>query len=287
MEYTAVAKSIRMGPRKVRLVADSIRKIDSIDKSLSVLALLSKRAASPIEKTLKSALSNAINRGAKKEDLFIKSVEVMEGSGITRLGPVYNWSSRWFDDKRYKETMLEDYKLRGVLMKRLEAAGISNIEIERSINSIKLIVYVLRPGMVIGRAGTGMDDLRKFLLSILPGKQNGKNAAKLDIRIEPVKEPNLDAYLVAKSISDQLLKRFPHRRVMNQSIGRIMGAGAKGARIVLSGRIGGAEIGRREKLQQGKVPLSTIRENIEFASVPALTKKGYVGVKVWINRGEK
>jgi len=196
---------------------------------------------------------------------------------LLRLGPVYNWSSRWFDDKRYKETVLEDYKLRGALMKKLEASGISNIEIERSINSIKLTVYVLRPGMVIGRAGTGMEDLRKFLLSILPGKQGGKNAAK---------EPNLDAYLVAKSISDQLLKRFPHRRVMSQSIGRVMGAGAKGARIVLSGRIGGAEIGRREKLQQGKVPLSTIRENIEFASVPALTKKGYIGIKVWINKPE-
>ena len=169
--------------------------------------------------------------------------------------------------------MLEDYKLRVALMKKLEVAGISNIEIERSINSIKLTVYVLRPGMVIGRAGTGMEDLRKFLLSILPGKQNGKNAAKLDIRIEPVKEPNLDAYLVAKSISDQLLKRFPHRRVMHQSVGSVMGSGAKGVRIVLSGRIGGAEIGRREKLQQGKVPLSTIRENIEFSSVPVLTKK--------------
>jgi len=206
---------------------------------------------------------------------------------LLRLGPVYNWSSRWFDDKRYKETVLEDYRLREALMKKLEAAGISNIEIERSINSIKLTVYVLRPGMVIGRAGTGMEDLRKFLLSILPGKQDGKNAAKLDIRIEPIKEPNLNAYLVAKSISDQLLKRFPHRRLMNQAVGRVMGAGAKGVRIVLSGRIGGAEIGRREKLQQGKVPLSTIRENIEFASVPALTKKGYVGIKVWINRGEK
>ncbi len=206
---------------------------------------------------------------------------------ILRLGPVYNWSSRWFDDKRYKETMLEDYKLRKALMEKLEAAGISSIEIERSINSIKIIIYVLRPGMVIGRAGTGMEELKKFLVSILPIKKDGKNAAKLDIRVEPIKEPNLDAYLVAKGISDQLLKRFPHRRVMNQSIGRIMGAGAKGARIVLSGRIGGAEIGRREKLQQGKVPLSTIRENIEFASVPALTKKGYVGIKVWINKGEK
>ena len=202
---------------------------------------------------------------------------------LLRIGPVFNWSSRWFDDKRYKETMLEDYFLRKALMKRLENAGISSIDIERSINSIKLSVFVLRPGMVIGRAGTGMDELRKYLVSILP-KVKGKNAAKLDIRIEPVKEPNLDAYLVAKNISDQLLRRLPAKRVMNQAVSKVMGSGAKGVRVILSGRIGGAEIGRREKLQQGTVPLSTIRENIDFASVPALTKKGYIGVKVWINR---
>lgn len=205
---------------------------------------------------------------------------------LLRTGPVFNWTSRWFDDKRYKETMLEDYKLRTALMKKLEAAGVSAIDIERSINSIKLTVYVLRPGMVIGRAGTGMEELRKYLGSILP-KTNGKNTAKLDIRIEPIKEPNLDAYLVAKNISDQLIRRLPAKRVMNQAVSKVMGSGALGVRVMLSGRIGGAEIGRREKLQQGTVPLSTIRENINFASVPALTKKGYIGVKVWINRGEK
>ncbi|OGH23570.1 MAG: 30S ribosomal protein S3 [Candidatus Levybacteria bacterium RIFCSPLOWO2_01_FULL_38_13] len=205
---------------------------------------------------------------------------------LLRLGLVFNWSSRWFDDKKYKETFLEDYKLRQSLMNKLENAGVSNIDIERSINSIKLTVYVLRPGMVIGRAGTGMEELRRYLISVLP-KTHGKNMPKLDIRIEPVKEPNLDAYLVAKNISDQLLRRLPHKRVMVHAVSKVMGAGAKGVRIVLSGRIGGAEIGRTEKAQQGKVPLSTIRENINFASVPALTKKGYVGVKVWINRGEK
>lgn len=205
---------------------------------------------------------------------------------LIRVGPVFNWTSRWFDDRKYKETMLEDYNLRTALMKKLEPAGVSNIEIERSINSVKLTVYVLRPGMVIGRQGTGMDELRKYLASILP-KTNGKNAAKLDIRVEPIKEPNLDAYLVAKGISDQLLRRLPAKRVMNQTGMKVMGSGAKGVRIVLAGRIGGAEIGRREKLQQGKVPLSTIRENIVYASVPALTKKGYIGVKVWINRGDK
>ncbi len=205
---------------------------------------------------------------------------------LLRTGPVYNWSSRWFDDKQYKETLLEDYHLREALMKKLENAGISGIDIERSINNIKLTVYVLRPGMVIGRAGTGMEELRKYLTSILPRK-SGKNTAKLDIRIEPIKEPNLDAYLVAKNISDQLARRLPAKRVMNQALSKVMGSGAKGVRIIISGRIGGAEIGRREKIQQGTVPLSTIRENIDFASVPALTKKGYIGVKVWINRGEK
>ncbi len=203
---------------------------------------------------------------------------------LLRLGSVYNWSSRWFEDKKYKDMLLEDFKLREALMKKLAVAGVSTIDIERSINSIKVTIYVLRPGMVIGRAGTGMEELKKFMLSIL--LKDRKNVPKLDIIIEPIKEPSLDAYLVAKNISDQLVKRMPHRRVLAQTVDKVMTAGAKGVRVVLSGRIGGAEIGRREKLQQGKVPLSTIRENISFASVPALTKKGYIGVKVWINRGE-
>ena len=203
---------------------------------------------------------------------------------LFRLGPIFNWSSRWFDDKQYKKTLLEDFKLRKALMERLKNAGISSIEIERSINSVKIIAYVSRPGMVIGRAGSGLEELKEFLYKILEIKKDVKNVRKVDIRIEPIKEPNLDAYLVAKNISDQLLRRLPHRRIMAQTVEKVMGSGAKGIRIVLSGRIGGAEIGRVEKLQRGKVPLSTIREHIIYASAPALTKKGYVGVKVWINR---
>jgi len=203
---------------------------------------------------------------------------------LFRLGTVYNWSSRWFSDKKYKENLLEDYKIRSVLTDRLKTAGVSEIEIERSINSIKLTIYVARPGMVIGRAGSGLEDLKSFLHKILNVKKNMPQAPKIDIRIEPIKEPNLDAYLVAKNISDQLVKRMPHRRVMIQAIDRVRAAGAKGVRIVIAGRVGGAEIGRREKMQVGKVPLSTIRENISFSRVPALTKKGYIGVKVWINR---
>ena len=205
---------------------------------------------------------------------------------IIRLGPLYNWSSRWFDDKKYKEVLLEDYNLRKALMAKLAGAGVSEIEIERSINSLKLIVNVSRPGMVIGRAGSGLEEIKDYLNKFLKIKKNSKTAPKVDIRIEPIKEPNLDAFLVAKNISDQLVKRLPHRRVLAQTIERVMGSGAKGIRIIISGRVGGAEIGRREKMQKGTVPLSTIRERISFASVPALTKKGYIGVKVWINKGE-
>ncbi len=204
---------------------------------------------------------------------------------ILRLGVLYNWSSRWFSDKRYKETLLEDYHVRKSLMERLRAAGVARVEIERSINSIKVTVYVSKPGMVIGRAGTGLEELQKFLRTKL-AVVSKKNAPKLDIRVEPVKEPNLDAYLVARNIADQLIRRLPHKRVLAQTAERVMGAGAKGVRVVLTGRIGGAEIGRREKIQQGTVPLSTIREHVNFAQVPSLTKKGYIGVKVWINKTE-
>ena len=204
-----------------------------------------------------------------------------------RLGPLYNWSSRWYDDQGYKETLLEDFKIRKSLLEKLRPAGISEIEIERSINNLKITVYVSKPGMVIGRAGTGLEELKTFIQNNLVKKSNVKNQSKLDIRVEPVKEPNLDAYLVARNVSDQLIRRLPAKRVLAATVERVMGSGAKGVRIVLSGRVGGAEISRREKLQVGTVPLSTIRANINYASSPALTKKGYIGVKVWINRPEE
>jgi len=206
---------------------------------------------------------------------------------LLRLGPVYNWESRWFDIKRYKDTLLEDYTLRKSLMEKLRIAGVARIEIERSINSIKVTAYVSRPGMVIGRSGTGLEDLKKFLVTLLSKGKNIKHMPKLDIRVEPIKQPNLDAYLVGKNISDQLLRRLPYKRILAQTAEKVMESGAKGVRIVLTGRIAGAEIGRREKIQKGTVPLSTIREHITFASVPSLTKKGYIGIKVWINRPEE
>lgn len=206
---------------------------------------------------------------------------------VIRLGPVFNWSSRWFDDRKYKDVLLEDFKLRNALEERLKNTGISEIEIERSINSVKVRVFVSRPGMVIGRGGAGLEELKTFVHGILL-KEKKKSSQKFDVRVEvePIKEPNLDATLVAKNIAEQLIKRLPQKRILASTVEKVMGAGAKGVRIVLSGRIGGAEIGRREKIQKGTVPLSTIRENISFASHPALTKKGYIGVKVWINQPE-
>lgn len=212
-----------------------------------------------------------------------------------RIGPVFSWVSRWFaDDKRYKELLLEDVELRKFLSKRLKTAGVEEVEIDRSINKIKLTLHVSRPGMVIGRGGSGLEELKKAIEEFLSkfrkvralNRQHGAllegMKSKVELTVEPVKEPNLSAYLVATSIADQLARRLPTKRVCNQTLERVMNAGAKGVKIALSGRINGAEIARREKFSRGTVPLSTIREEIDFAAVPSLTKSGYIGVKVWI-----
>lgn len=200
---------------------------------------------------------------------------------VFRIGPLFTWGSRWFaDNKRYKQLVLEDFNLRKVLTKRLSNAGLSRIEIERSINKIDVIVYVTKPGMVIGRGGTGLEELKKFIVTQLT--KNKPTSMKVELKVEPVKEPNLDAQIVANNISDMLIRRMPHRRVIKQTLERVMTAGAKGVQVQLGGRINGAEISRREKYKQGSVPFSTIRENIDYAESPALTKSGYIGVKVWI-----
>lgn len=200
-----------------------------------------------------------------------------------RLGNKFTWISNWFaDDKKYQELLLSDITIRSNLMKMLKPAGIAKVQIERSINKIDITVFVARPGIVIGHGGTGIEQLKKQIEELLKIKKGDKNAPKLDVKVEPVKEPNLDAYLVAVSIADQLVRRLQHKRVVNQTLERVINAGAQGVRIQLSGRIAGAEISRREKYQIGKLPLQTLRENIDFAAVPSLTKSGYIGVKVWI-----
>ncbi|TSC54391.1 MAG: small subunit ribosomal protein S3 [Microgenomates group bacterium LiPW_16] len=197
-----------------------------------------------------------------------------------RLGILYTWDSRWFvKGKKYKELLSEDIKIRKALMKKLGPAGISRVEIERSINKIDITLHVSRPGVVIGRGGVGLEEVKKFIEGIV---SRALSKIKVEIKVEPIKEPNLDAYLVATNIADQLAKRFPHRRVVRATIERVMTAGARGIKIVLSGRIAGADISRRETYKAGTIPLSTLRENIDFVAVPSLTRSGYIGVKVWI-----
>ncbi|OGG15066.1 30S ribosomal protein S3 [Candidatus Gottesmanbacteria bacterium RIFCSPHIGHO2_01_FULL_39_10] len=202
-----------------------------------------------------------------------------------RIGPLYTWDSRWFaDEKNYRKFLLEDVKIRLALLEKLKPAGITLVEIERSINKMDITLHVARPGVVIGRGGQGMDEIKKFIQAIIAKyrKIGTKSILKLDIKVKPVKEPNLNAYFMASQIADQLAKRMSHKRVIKQSLERVMTAGARGVKILLAGRIGGAEISRREKYTVGTIPLSTIRENIEYAEIPSLTKSGYIGVKVWI-----
>lgn len=200
-----------------------------------------------------------------------------------RIGTVAGWKSRWFaDSKKYKENLLEDLKIRDMLMKKLKPAGVAEIEIERASSKLKIFIFVARPGVLIGRGGTGLTELKKALIKAL----KIKNENLLEIVPQDLRSADLSAYLVAQGIAEQLVRRFPAQRVMNQAIDRVMRAGAKGVRIVLSGRIGGAEIARREWKASGVMPLHTLRQDIDFSVYPALTKSGYVGVKVWINKGE-
>ncbi len=200
-----------------------------------------------------------------------------------RLGILYNWNSRWFfsDKKKFRTALISDIRIRTELMKKLSYASVTSVDIERAINKITLIIHSVKPGMIIGRGGKGLEELKKTVISLLGVKEKSKEA-KIDLKIEPIKRPYINAYYVAQIIAEKLIKGFPHRGVVHNSINRVMEAGAKGVKIQLGGRINGAEISRREKYFKGKIPLSTIREDIDFAKYPSLTKSGYIGVKVWI-----
>ena len=174
-------------------------------------------------------------------------------------------------------------------MAKLRLAGITGVEIERLPKSMVVAVSVSRPGVVIGRGGSGIEEVKKYVLEVI-GKARGEDIKnlKIDFKVNEVKNPELSAQLVAVRVVADLEKRLPQRRVVAKAMERVMAAGAKGIKIVLSGRIGGAEISRVEKYHLGSVPTQTLREIIDYASVPALLKRGYVGIKVWIHeKGEE
>ncbi len=206
-----------------------------------------------------------------------------------RIGNFLPWKSRWFvEDKFYKDLLLEDIKIRKALMEKLKLSGITMIEIERLPKSMVIILTVSRPGLVIGRGGTGLEDIKRFVLSIIK-EVRGKAVKdlKIELQVKEVRNPEISAQLVAVRVASELERRMPQRRVVSRTMERVMQSGALGIKIVLSGRIGGAEISRVEKYHEGSIPTQTLRENIDYAQVPALLKRGYVGVKVYIHKKEE
>ena len=197
-----------------------------------------------------------------------------------RVGVIKNWDSRWFvSDEKFGDTLVSDYNLREYLKEKLFNAGISKIEIERdSKETVKVFIHCAKPGMIIGKGGSEIENLRKDI-----EKFTGKNAVVNAIEVKPI---DLDAQLVAESICSQLERRIAFRRAMKQAIGRTMRLGAKGIKIAVSGRLGGAEIARTEHYHEGTIPLQTIRADIDYGFWEANTTYGKLGVKVWIYKGE-
>lgn len=199
-----------------------------------------------------------------------------------RMGISQTWTSRWFfsNKKTFKDALVSDIRIREKLMQKFKFASVTQIDIERAIKKVSAIIYAVKPGMIIGRGGKGLEEVKKHIVADLDKKPNKE--LKVEIKIEPVKKPYLSAYYVAQMIAEKIIKGFPHRAVIHHTMDRVMEAGAKGVKIQLGGRINGAEISRREKYFLGSIPTSTIRENVEFVRYPALTKSGYIGVKVWL-----
>lgn len=203
-----------------------------------------------------------------------------------RTGILYDWQSIWFAKKSdYGHLLSQDLKIREFLQKRLSLAGVTQIQIKRSINNIDIFIFVSRPGVVIGRGGSNLELLKKELQKLLSADR-ATNTANINLHPMEVKFPDLSAQLVAERIAQQLEKRYPHRRAKDQAMERVLAAGAKGVKIRFSGRIGGAEIARREIYKKGQIPAQTLRADIDYAELPALTRSGYVGIKVWIYKGE-
>lgn len=199
-----------------------------------------------------------------------------------RLGGIYTWSSRWFAKHgSYRVALKQDILIRKFLQKRLKDANVSKVDIERSSGAVTINIYTAKPGVIIGRGGQGVESLRKELKQFFIDSK-----VALTLNILEVDKPNLSAMLVVHSIVADIEKRIPFRRAMRQALSRLTKAGVQGVKIVVAGRLDGAEIARTEKLAQGKVPLHTLRANIDYARAAAHTTYGVVGVKVWIYKGE-
>ncbi|NCU28395.1 MAG: 30S ribosomal protein S3 [Candidatus Moranbacteria bacterium] len=203
-----------------------------------------------------------------------------------RLVTLRDWKSRWFADKKYRNLLQSDVVIREFLAKKLRGFYISRIEIERNAKATKIIIHTSRPGMIIGRGGDGVNKLKAELIKALD-KRGVKGVGDFNLDVVEVPNPDADAAIVACSIAEGLEKRLPYRRVLKQSIEKIMASrGVKGARIYLGGRLAGAEIARSEQIKRGSIPLQTFRADVDFAREKAHMSYGDIGIKVWIYRGE-
>lgn len=196
-----------------------------------------------------------------------------------RLGIIKTWESRWYADKNYAEFIFEDHEIRKYLKKRLYHAGISRIEIERSAQRIRIRIFAARPGIIIGKKGSEISQLKSDMEKRLSGKE-------ISIDIQEVRKPELDAQLVAENVAAQIEKRVAFRRAMKRGIQSAMRFGAEGIKVICAGRLGGAEMSRTEVYKEGRVPLHTLRADIDYGFVEANTTYGIIGVKVFIFKGE-
>jgi len=210
-----------------------------------------------------------------------------------RLKNTIDWQSRWFERKKYAETLREDFIIRDFLESKLKESGLETIEIERFGGKVNIIINSARPGLIIGRGGSGIEIMKKALEKLL--KKNGvknteQDARKKEIRIEirEVKNPWESAALTAQWVAQQLERRMPYRRIMKQALTKVMAnKSIEGAKVEVAGRLGGADIARREKLRMGRLPLQTLRANIDYSLKEAKTTYGIIGVKVWLYKGDK
>jgi len=201
-----------------------------------------------------------------------------------RIGITSDWKSRWFSKKDFASQLKEDVKIREMIFKQLKNAAVGGVEVERSVGSVKIIIKTARPGIIIGRGGTGVEDIKKKIKDEF-FKQKKLN---LKVEVEEIKNMEENAMVIAQSVAEQLEKRMPFRRVLKTTLERMMeNKRINGIKIEISGRLGGADMSRREWSTKGNLPLHTLRADIDFAKVIAMTTFGVIGVKVWVNRGEK
>ncbi len=206
---------------------------------------------------------------------------------IFRLGTVNDWKSRWFNRKKYKELLEQDIILRAFILKRLSKAAINLVEIERSANVLKIIIETARPGLVIGRGGSGVEELKQEIKKIIYKSDPEISNFDISLEINEIRDPNSHAAIVAQDIASQIERRMPYRRVIKQTLDKIIQSnGVQGAKILVKGRLNGAEIARKEWLKKGRLSLQTLRANIDYAEATAYTTYGTIGVRVWISKGE-